>query len=290
MYTFFQRLIDQGFALVYIDDIFLLSHTKAHMIELIKQLHQICQKKNNFKIAPEKSFYVLLTVKFLGDEIGNQTTKPIHSKVDGIHKLKTFSSKRELIRFIGSMNLYSNFIQHLHISLKFFYTLFHDDVSLKWTPEFKKLFDSIKLSPKKDAELATPNTSKPFFITVDTFLIGLGAVLFQPKANNKLQVISHNSRILNTEEQSLSTYDREFCAVTFALTVYEFIIIGTKCSLTLFTGLIPLLFLFTRKGNLTPGHYKARMLLTKLSNLRIIHSAGTNLALADMLSRNFFLY
>ena len=103
MYTFFQKPIDQVFALVYIDDILLLSHTKSHMIELIEQLHQICQK-NNLKIAPEKSFYVLLTVKFLGHEIGNQTIKPIHSKVDGIHKLKTPTTKRELMRFIGSIN------------------------------------------------------------------------------------------------------------------------------------------------------------------------------------------
>ena len=44
MYTFFQKLIDQGVALVYIDDILLLSHTKAHMIELIEQLHQTRQK------------------------------------------------------------------------------------------------------------------------------------------------------------------------------------------------------------------------------------------------------
>ena len=29
------------------------------------------------------------------------------------------------------------------------------------------------------------------------------------------------------------------------------------------------------------------MLLTKFSNLRIIHTAGTNLAVADMLSRDF---
>ena len=46
MYTFFQKLIDQGFALAYIDDILLLSHTKSHMIELIEQLHRICQKNN----------------------------------------------------------------------------------------------------------------------------------------------------------------------------------------------------------------------------------------------------
>ena len=70
MYTFFQKLIDQGFALVYIDDILLLSHTKPHMIELIEQLHQIFQT-NNLKIAPEKYFYVLHTVKFLRHEISN---------------------------------------------------------------------------------------------------------------------------------------------------------------------------------------------------------------------------
>ena len=44
-YTFIQNLIDQGSsALVYIDDILLLSHTKTTMIELIEQFHQICKK------------------------------------------------------------------------------------------------------------------------------------------------------------------------------------------------------------------------------------------------------
>ena len=87
MYSFFQKFIDQGFALVYIDDTLLLAHTKSHMFylnNLFEQLHQICQT-NNLKIAPEKSFYVLLTAKFLGHEIGNNTIKPISSKVDAIH-------------------------------------------------------------------------------------------------------------------------------------------------------------------------------------------------------------
>ena len=87
----------------------MLSHTTSHMIEIIEKLHQICLE-NNLKLAPEKSFYVLLTVKFLGHEIGNQTIKPIHSKIDGIHKLKTPTSKRELMRFVGTINFYSKFI------------------------------------------------------------------------------------------------------------------------------------------------------------------------------------
>ena len=52
MYTYFQNIIDQGFALVVIDDILLLSHTTSHMIEIIEQLHQICVK-HNLTLAPE---------------------------------------------------------------------------------------------------------------------------------------------------------------------------------------------------------------------------------------------
>ena len=44
MSTFFKTLIEQGFALVYIDDILLLSDSKEHMFQLIEQLHSISTK------------------------------------------------------------------------------------------------------------------------------------------------------------------------------------------------------------------------------------------------------
>ena len=116
--------------------------------------------------------------------------KPISSKVDALHQIKTPTSKTELMRFIGSMNFYSKFINKLHISLKPFYILLHDDIPFEWTPDPDKLFNRIKLSLSKDAELAIPNTTHPFYISVDAFLIGLGAVLFQPNSKNKMQTIS----------------------------------------------------------------------------------------------------
>ena len=54
----FNHYIEQGFALVYIDAILLLSNHKLHMLELIEELHKI-STKNNIKLAPEKSFYLL---------------------------------------------------------------------------------------------------------------------------------------------------------------------------------------------------------------------------------------
>ena len=41
-----------------------------------------------------------------------------------------------------------------------------------------------------DTELTIPNTTHPFFITVDASLVGLGAVLFQMTKENKMKVIS----------------------------------------------------------------------------------------------------
>ena len=86
MSSFFKTLIKQGFALVYIDDILLLSISKKHMLQLIEQLQTI-STKHNLKLVPEKSFLMSLKVKFLGHEIGYNTIKPIHSKVDAIHKI-----------------------------------------------------------------------------------------------------------------------------------------------------------------------------------------------------------
>ena len=86
------NFIEQGFALVYIDDILLLSDSKEHMFQLIEQLHVI-SAKNNLKLAPEKSFFILLKVKFLGHEIGYNTIKPIHSKNSAIHKIPSPTGK-----------------------------------------------------------------------------------------------------------------------------------------------------------------------------------------------------
>ena len=103
MYSSIRRLIDQLFVLVSIDDILLLSHTKSDVIEFTEQLQQI-SKLNNFKLASGEPFYMLLTFTILGHDVGNQTVRPIHSKVEAMHKFVTSTSKRELMRFLWIMN------------------------------------------------------------------------------------------------------------------------------------------------------------------------------------------
>ena len=70
---FLKTLIEHGFALDYIDDSILLLDTKEHLFQLIEHLH-IISTKNNLKVAPEKSFFMLLKVKLVTIQL-NQSIK-----------------------------------------------------------------------------------------------------------------------------------------------------------------------------------------------------------------------
>ena len=164
--------------------------------------------------------------------------------------MKPPKEKKDAIQFLGSVNFYSKFIEKLHINLKPLYTLLHDYVKLQCTPELEKIFQDVKNKMTAETELTIPNTKNPFFITVDASLVGLGAVLFQMKEENKMRAISYNSRILNTQEQKLSTLDRDLLAIVYALQFYEFLIIGSSHQIYIFTDHKPLLHCCAKKGTL----------------------------------------
>ena len=130
MCSFFKTLIEQGFALVYIDRILLLSDSKEHMFQLIEQLH-IISTKNDLNLAPDISFFMLLKVNLVGHEIGYNIIKLIHSKIAAIHKIPSPNGKVALMSFIGALNFYSKFIEKLHINLKPFYDLLHENTPWK---------------------------------------------------------------------------------------------------------------------------------------------------------------
>ena len=186
MSTFFKTLIEQGFALVYIDDILLLSDSKEHMFQLIEQLH-IISTKNNLKLAPENLFSCFLKSIFLDMKLVtiqlNQSIRKLQLSIKSLSP----TGKVALMSFIGALNFYTKFIEKLHITHKPFYDLLHENTPWKWTDEHESLFQKLKCLTS-ETELTIPITKHPFFITVNASLIGLGAVLFQLNEQNKMKV------------------------------------------------------------------------------------------------------
>ena len=103
-----------------------------------------------------------------------------------------------------------------------------------------------------------------------------------------MKVKTYSSRILNKQEQKISTLDREHLGIVHALQIYEFLNIGSPHPIHVSTDHKPLLHCFTKKGNLSPLLYRAQMHLTTFSKLKILHTPGkNNLSVADMLSQSF---
>ena len=216
------------------------------MFQLTEQLH-IISTKDNLKLVPEKSFFMLFKVKFLGHEIGYNTIKPNHSEIAAIHKIHSPTGKVALMSFKGELNFSTKFIEKLHNNLKPFYDLLHENTPWKWTDEHEPHFQKLKTSLTSETELTIPKTKHPFFITVDASLIGLGAVLFQLNKENKTKVLSYNSRIINPQEHKLSTLDRDLLGIVHALQINEFLIIASPNPIHVFTDRKPLLHCFTKR-------------------------------------------
>ena len=173
------------------------------------------------------------------------------------------------------------------LNLKPLCTLLHDNIKFQWTPELEKIFQDVKNAMTADTKLTIPNKKHPFFIIVDASLVGLGAVLFQINETNKMKIISYKSRIPNTQEQKLSTLDRELLAIVYALQLYEFLIFGSPHPIYIFTDHKPLLHCFAKRETLVLDFIEHKCNQQNFPNCKIIHTPGKNLTVADMLSRTF---
>ena len=79
---------------------------------------------------------------------------------------------------------------------------------------------------------------------------------------------------------------RECTAIIHTLTENEFLILGSKHPIVLFTDHKSIKFPFTQKSN--PNHrvFRFQLILTKFPILHVVWTAGKNLALPDTLNRN----
>ena len=200
MSTFFRPLIDKRSALVYIDDILLLANEKHEKFELIKELHKIASREN-LKLAPEKS----LKVKFLGHEIGNNTIKPIPSKIDAIKRIPSPKEKKDVMQFPGSVNFYSRRI--------LFYSIMKDN-QLKPVHYLVK-HEEIKYNQRKDCHpILADYGDDQFSIRMnnqgeDIHIKPLDSFSFQ----SIVPFESKNKKNLQETKQNLSYNNRQFLMI-----------------------------------------------------------------------------
>ena len=174
------------------------SQNKNEMFMVINEYHTLIRKAG-LKAAPDKTFFFLKKVKFLGHVITPEGIQPIAKRVKDQKNLKSPESKRDVMKVLGCLGFYSCYIKNLRVDSQPFYDLIKDSTPFHWTHEHKKLFQSIKDRNSEDTILAIPSTDYPFHIHVDSSNVGTGCILIQQFPEGK-RIISFNSRIFDKAE------------------------------------------------------------------------------------------
>ena len=185
------------------------------MFTIINEYHTFLRKAG-LKAAPDKTFFFLKKVKFLGHVISPHGIQPIAKRVDALRKLKSPQSKRDVMKVLGCLGFYSCYIKNLHVDSQPFDELIKDSTPFHWTEEQEQLFKSIKERIHKDTVLAVPSTNYPFHIHVDSSNVGTGCILIQQFPEGR-RIISFNSQVFDKAEQKMSTLHRELCGIVSAL-------------------------------------------------------------------------
>ena len=90
---FLYPLIRQGTVITYVDDIFIQTNSYEQMFETLIEYHKILLKEN-LKAAPDKTYFMLKKVKFLGHIIEDKKVKPLNKcTTSGTNKFITTTTK-----------------------------------------------------------------------------------------------------------------------------------------------------------------------------------------------------
>ena len=281
---FIYPLIRKGRVITYVDGIFIQTNSYEQMYETLIEYHKILLKEN-FKAAPDKTYFMLKKVKFLGHIIEDKKVKPLNSRIDGFQTLEPPISLKALQRYLGTINFLAKFVYGMQPILQTLYNLLQEESDFKWTKENQTIFE-MKRTITHNLEVTMPDTTKPLYIVKDASNTGIGAAyLQQHPTEKKMRLVLANLRLFTPIEMRLSTLIRECSAIIFALTEYDFLITGSNHPIVLFTDHKPIIYLFTQKNK--PNHrvYRFQLILMKFPHLHIIGEEEKNLALPELLSR-----
>jgi len=265
----------------YLDDIIIATENFEHLISLI-EIVALRLTNNGLTINPDKLEGPTSRIKFIGRIFDSKGQHPDQAKVEAIRNIPVPKTVKEVRSLVGVVTWYSHFVRNFSSVMTPITSLIKKKAQkVAWNEEAEKAFQEVKRILTSDPILRPPDYHKPFIVQCDASLYGIGGVLAQLDQDNKEYVISYYSHKLTEAEQKYHAYERECLAVIKSLDHFKayiylqpIIIMTDHHSLTQ-----------TLKYNGKSGRLMRWSLMLQPHAHQIVHRAGTQMVVADALSR-----
>jgi len=197
--------------LSYIDDILVYSPTKEQHVKDVTKVLQLL-RKNKLYVKLKKCELFQKKVTFLGHTISAERLTVESDKVKAIVDCPTPKSVAHIQSFIGTCSYYRKFVKDFAKISSPVTELLKKNTEWKWEDEQQKAFEQLKKALSTAPVLMTPDYSKPFNISSDACVSGIGGVCWQHDSEGRERPVAYYSRQLTPCERRWSIYEQELLA------------------------------------------------------------------------------
>ncbi len=284
----FQRLMDKilrphtAYAAAYLDDIIIYSQDwQRHMVHLREVLRAL--RGAGLTANPKKCAIGRVEVRYLGFHLGHGQVRPQIDKTAAIAACPRPKTKNEVRQFLGLAGYYRRFIPDYSELTSPLTDLTKKEVpdTVPWTERCQQVFTQVKAALCGGPLLHSPDFSLPLLLQTDASDRGLGAVLTQEIGGEERPVL-YISRKLSKRETMYSTIEKECLAIRWAVLTLRYYLLGRE--FTLCSDHAPLQWLHRMKD--TNARITRWYLALQPFKFKVIHRPGTQMTVADFLSRN----
>lgn len=217
------------FAVNYIDDILIFSKSfEEHICHLEKLLEAIL--KEGFRLKLTKCFFALDSVTYLGHVISCNSISPINDNLISIKNFPVPKTQKNIRQFLGKINFYNKFIPRVSTVLEPMHNLLRKNQKFLWTQDCQDTFEKLKEYLCTTPILSIFDPELPIRIYTDASLEGIGAVLKQPKIDEKGEETEHPvayfSRKLNDAQKKKKAIHIECLAIKGAVKFWQHWLMG----------------------------------------------------------------
>ena len=244
------------------------------LIGLLKRAQKV-----NLKLNPKKLKLKMSAVSYMGHFLTADGLKPDPEKVKAVLKMERPRNVKELQCFLGFVTYLSKFAPHLSDVSEPLRRLNTKDVVWMWQEQQEKAFKEVKQIVTVQPVLKYYSLSEEVTLQCDASEKGLGATILQQG-----QPIAFASRALSKTEQAYAQIEKECLAIVFGCERFKQYLLGRDL-VHVETDHKPLEAIFKKSLLTAPKRLQRMLLRLQRFNLDVRYKKGSQMYIADLLSR-----
>ena len=245
----------------------------AHLLGLMNRA-----KEKGLVFNKAKCHIKQKSISFFGNTYTDQGIKPDPSKIRDVQNMPVPKDKDELKSLLGLMTYMAQFIPNFAQKAHILRELAKESSVWCWDEVHQKCFDDLKACITAQSCLVYYNPDLEVTLEVDASIKGLGACLTQ-----RGKVVAYASKTLTDTETRYSNIEREMLAIVFGIQRFHTFLYGRY--FTVASDHKPLSTITAKPINSAPARLQRMLLQTTGYNFKVIYKPGSEMKLADALSR-----